>query len=75
MENRHKFVVKYSFRLFEDEFEQCEKAVRHAKTPEGWRKYDSISHLIRSAIMQLLDREKFEVKPGRPKKYDNGRGE
>lgn len=58
-----------AFRLFEAEYKQVCKVVKHSKTIENGKKYDNKSHFYRVAIMKLLKEEikELDIKAGRPK--------
>jgi hypothetical protein len=71
MEDHVKFEERIIIRVFKKEYDELYKILHHARTDEGFRKYDNISHLVRCAIMKLIREEKpkIKIKKGRPKKY------
>lgn len=70
MDKRDKFSEKINLRLFKSELVQLQRIMRHARDQQGKRKYCSLGHIVRCALMQFINREQFsiDVKLGRPKK-------
>lgn len=74
MENRKNFQNIKVFRLFDNELEDMQKIITHAKDMDGLKKYQNESHFIRCAVVNLINdyKNKLNIKPGRPQKYNNG---
>lgn len=66
-----KYTKRCTFWLFKNEYENVEKIVLHARDTENWeKKYESVSHFFRCAVVKLINKERYilEAKRGRPKK-------
>jgi len=69
MDKLNIFEERVIFRLFNSIQKMIVKIVNKAKTPEGLKKYDSESHFLRCAVMQLINKEnKYLNERGRPLK-------
>jgi len=59
-----------SFRGFIPVILKIEKIVKHARTFDGFKKYDDFSHVVRCGLMKIIAEEwpKLRIKRGRPPK-------
>lgn len=62
-----------SFRLFTEELRRSTKVVLHSRDYANKRKYLSLSHFFRCAVMARLREEekRLKIRPGRPKNVNN----
>lgn len=70
MESPKKFQKRVIIRLFVKQWKIIQEMVIHCRTKEGDRRYTNISHFLRCAIMNEIDKERPNTKimRGRPRK-------
>jgi len=57
-DNRERYNIELSIRLFSDEYDDIEKCIVNSKDADGFRKYDNTSHFVRCAIIKLIREER-----------------